>query len=147
MSLTFCFILAMAGHYAQCGQIGELFSAKIPEKNSDSEEYLLNSVTSSPRGLMKPNLRGLLVRVTLQFAKSRLEQIVEDLQTLSEMRIVIDTVDLRRAAFDFNCPVSLEVEDVPFCTALRLLLKPLDLDYSITPDAIVITTPPPPYRK
>ena len=54
--------------------------------------------------------------------------------------IYVDPVGLQEAEKTMQSPVVMELENVPIRTALRLMLRQLDLDYAVEDGILIIST-------
>lgn len=78
--------------------------------------------------------------VMLQFTEAPLSEIMDYLETLREIPIVIDHRALDNLGLTPDTPVNCDLKGISLRSALVLLLSPLDLDYVIHHEVLMITT-------
>ena len=82
---------------------------------------------------------ALRLPVTFEFQDTPLADVVAFLQDYTDVNVVLDPVGLAAASVDTDTPVSLTLRDVSLEPALRFLLHPLDLTFSVVDDVLMIT--------
>jgi hypothetical protein len=85
-------------------------------------------------------LNGPLNSLGLEFTDQPLVQVVEFLQVEYKIPIMIDKVALDEIGVGADEQVTVEIQGVSFAAGLRLMLRPLDLTYTIRDEALLITT-------
>lgn len=78
--------------------------------------------------------------ITLEFTEAPLSDIVDYLESLRGIQIVIDHAALDNVGLGPDTPISCRVEGISLRSALALVLSPLDLDYVIHHEVLMITT-------
>jgi type II secretory pathway component GspD/PulD (secretin) len=76
----------------------------------------------------------------LEFTDTPLEQVVQQLQDEFGLPIQIDTVAVEQIGVDAQKPVSTRLSNISVRSALRLVLKPLQLTYIIEHEVLMITS-------
>jgi hypothetical protein len=84
--------------------------------------------------------QALAASTNVEFIETPLNQAVDYLKDLHGIEIQLDTRALERAAMSSEEPVTAQMRGVSLQTALRLLLRPLDLTYVVDDDVLLITT-------
>lgn len=84
--------------------------------------------------------RQLQTSTKIEFIETPLQEAVAYLQDLHGIVIQLDHKALEEAALFADVPVTLAVDNVSLRTALRLLLRPLDLTYVVEDEVLMITT-------
>ena len=77
---------------------------------------------------------------TVEFIDTPLADIVHYLRDLHRFPIVLDTAALEAAGVDTDEPITLNLKGVSLRSVLRLMLRPLGLDYVIRDEVMQITT-------
>lgn len=87
-------------------------------------------------------IRAALDEVTeLEFAETPLGDIVSYLKDRHGIEIQLDTKSLDEIGGGSDTPVTIQVRGVTLRSALRLLLRQLDLTYTVQDEVLLITTP------
>ena len=76
----------------------------------------------------------------LEFVETPLNDVVEYLKDLHKVEIQLDEKAIKRAGISLDTPVTVTFKGVSLQSALRLLLRQLDLDYAIRDEVLFITT-------
>jgi len=79
--------------------------------------------------------------VTINFEKQSITEAVSFLENYTGLNIEIDPKALAEEGFTPDTPVSLSVNKIKLRKALELLLRPLNLTYTIDDEVILITSP------
>ncbi len=79
-------------------------------------------------------------RTELAFTDTPLTDALDFLRDVHQITILIDTAALQDEGVDPNSPVNLELSGITFRSALRLLLRPLQLTYVIEDEVLKVTT-------
>lgn len=79
--------------------------------------------------------------ITLELTETPLGDVAAFIRDLAKINIEIDKRALEDIGLDEETPVTLKVRKISLRSALRLMLKPLDLTYVVRENALVITTP------
>ena len=79
--------------------------------------------------------------VTLEFVDTPLSEVVQFLRDYVFLNVVLDRAELAAAGISTDHPVTIDVQQVPFESALRVLLKQVGLAYSIQDGMVIITRP------
>ncbi|PQO42136.1 hypothetical protein [Blastopirellula marina] len=77
----------------------------------------------------------------IQFIDTPLEEVVGYLKQLHGIEIQIDNRALEDVALSSDIPVTRNIEGISLRSALRLMLKELDLTYIVANEVLMITTP------
>lgn len=80
-------------------------------------------------------------KVTLNFRKTPLDEVVKSLKDTYGIEIPLDKRALDGVGLRLDTPVTIAVRQISLGAALRVMLRPLDLTYSIRNEALLITTP------
>lgn len=97
--------------------------------------------TLAPVSPAEEKIRKSLTRpITVDFRETPLDQITKFVQDFAGINVVLDQVGLDEAGVDSEEPVSLQLEDIPLKSALKLMLGPLELAYLIKDDVLLITS-------
>jgi hypothetical protein len=86
-------------------------------------------------------LAGPLKEVGLEFQEERLESVINVLQADYDLPIQLDMPALEDVGLSHEEPVSISVRNVSLRSALRLMLKQLQLTYVVADEVLIITTP------
>jgi len=97
--------------------------------------------TDSAAARIEKALRDRLKSNGLDFAETPLEQVIAVLQDDYGIPIKLDTPALDEIGLGPDEPVSINVRDISLQSALRLMLKPLNVTYIIRNEVLIITTP------
>lgn len=84
--------------------------------------------------------RKLETPVSFHWKDTSLQQIIEDIKTLTNLNVVADTHALHEAGVCLSMPMSLSVDNVKLKSALNLVLTQAKLDYVIKDQVVQITT-------
>jgi len=122
-------LLAALRHVAK-----ETVEGKIPEPILFQESW--------PEPAAYQAIRDALDRkISLDFQETPLKDVVAHLREAARVNFVLNRKALGYLDFPEDIPVSIRVADVPLRSALRLMLRDLDLNYQIWYEVILITTP------
>jgi type II secretory pathway component GspD/PulD (secretin) len=80
-------------------------------------------------------------RISMNMDKQPLSEAITFLQNYTGLNVVLDPKALSDEGLTSASPVSLVVNQIQLKTALKLLLRPLNLTYKIEDDVVVITSP------
>lgn len=94
---------------------------------------------SSGRGRVKP-LDALRQTSGCSFVETRLPDAIKFLADKHNVEIMIDARALGEVGLPQDVPVTLKLESVPLRSTIALLLRPLNLTWTIRGDALMITT-------
>jgi hypothetical protein len=86
-------------------------------------------------------LRGQLKSQGLDFSDTSLEEVVGYIQEEYDIPVQIDTTSLEEIGIDPQEPVTVRLHGISLRSALRLMLKHLQLTYVIYHEVLMITTP------
>jgi hypothetical protein len=93
-------------------------------------------------GPAEVRIRAALEEPTLfEFFETPLEEALNSIKERHGVEIVLDRKSLEDEAIDTATPVTLNLDGVTLKSALRLLLRDLDLTYMIENEVLLITTP------
>ena len=98
------------------------------------------SRTESVAGIEQA-LRSPLTRTGLDFTDAPLEEVVAFLQETYNVPVQLDTPALDEIGIGPDEPVSVNLHEISLRSALRLMLKQLQLTYIIRDEVLMITTP------
>jgi hypothetical protein len=94
-----------------------------------------------PSPAVEKVVKALATPTAMEFIETPLLDVVEYLKDLHQIGVQIDEKAFRQAKVSIEVPVTVNLKQVSLQSALRLMLRPLDLTYAVQDDAIVITTP------
>ena len=112
-----------------------------PAAESPPNCHCLGETDSQSVARINAALAGPLKEVGLEFQDEPLESVVNFLQDNYDVPIQIDVEALQDVGLSPDEPVTINVRNVTLKSALRLLLKPLQLTYVIANEVLIITTP------
>jgi uncharacterized membrane protein YgcG len=84
---------------------------------------------------------GKVMPVGLEFVETPLKEAIQFIQDQHNVPIVIDAKTLTDAGLTIDTPVTKSLKGITLRSALRLLLKDLDLTYVVRDEVLQITTP------
>jgi uncharacterized protein YfaS (alpha-2-macroglobulin family)/TolA-binding protein len=84
---------------------------------------------------------ALAATTDLQFVETPLADVVERVKRFHQIEIQVDQKALADMGIDPDTPVTRSLKDISLRTALRLMLRDLDLTYVIQDEVLLITTP------
>lgn len=97
--------------------------------------------TLAPVSPAEEKIRKALTRpITFDFRETPLDQITKFVQDFAGINVVLDQVGLDEAGVDSEEPISLQLDDIPLKSGLKLMLGPLELAYLIKDDVLLITS-------
>src|SRR5262249_32062689 len=76
----------------------------------------------------------------MEFSATPLEKAVDYLKSLHKIDILLDNKALEDAGYGSDTPVTLKLENVKLVSALRWLLRDMDLTYLIKDEVLLVTT-------
>lgn len=144
---------------AFAGEEDDPFRAASPPRHAESEKSLLAAAPKTGSVLenrqrcncidedsaavekIKLALHGYLAGAGLSYTDTPLDEVITDLQQRFAIPMRIDRAALEEVGVNAESPVTVELRDVSRQSALRLILKPLDLTYIIENEVLLITTP------
>jgi hypothetical protein len=85
--------------------------------------------------------KALLTRVTLDVEDAPLYDIVEQWARQLDINVLVDYKALNDVGIDPTTPVDCKVTNLPLRSALKCLLRPLDLTWIVQDGSLVVTTP------
>lgn len=135
-SLTACPPCALVIAQTQANQ-------RLIEKHyGDLMTPVRSPVAGKSPGLVGDSLAAELEKATrLEFVETPLTQVVAFLRDRHKLEITIDEKSLADVGVGLNVPITATLKDVRLCSALSLLLAPLDVVWQANQDGIRITTP------
>ena len=86
-------------------------------------------------------VRGLNSIISVQFKDSRLEDVIEFLQTYIGQPIVLDPLAMDEVGVKYDTPVTLKLKSITLRTVLKKILRDLGLTYVVKDEMIQVTTP------
>jgi type II secretory pathway component GspD/PulD (secretin)/tetratricopeptide (TPR) repeat protein len=84
--------------------------------------------------------RSLSRQISLHFHGSKLAEVVKHIATTADINVVLDNLGLEDEAVSTDTPVTIDVDGIMLKSALNLILKPLNLDYTIEDEVLKITS-------
>lgn len=84
--------------------------------------------------------KQLTMKVTLNYTRTPLSEVLKELSTNSGLNIVIDNSGLSEEGLTAEHPVTLSVKDVKLSTALEVILEPLRLCYQVQDEVLKINS-------
>jgi len=95
---------------------------------------------SSPSEAEQKIIEKLDEPITLEFMDTPLSDVIDFIREVTEVNIVVDRVALDDEGVTTDTPVTINVQNVPLRSALKLLLDPLNLTYLVRDDVLQITS-------
>ena len=86
-------------------------------------------------------LEALEEPASLKCVETPLLDVIDDLQARQAVHMFLDQRALDEVGIPADTPITLTVSDIPFRSALELMLGSLDLTWTIASDVLLITTP------
>lgn len=126
------FVLAVASSLA--------FSNDASAQFGGGDSPATYNVFVSGNGKIKSALAVPLKAQGLDFTEEPLENVVAFLRDEYELPIHLDEKELENVGITRDVPVTIQVTSVPLSSAIRLMLKPLQLAYVIRDGYLLITT-------
>jgi hypothetical protein len=105
---------------------------------------------TADRAKIKPNLRAaaeekinkaLASPTRLEFVETPLSDVIDFLKSYHGIEIQLDKKSLENKGIDSNTQITKSLQGISLASALRLLLRDLDLTYTIENEVLVITMP------
>ncbi len=84
---------------------------------------------------------GLQQPVTCEFVETPLADVVAFLRQAARLPIVIDARSLDDVGLGTDTPVTISLQEIPLRSALRIMLRELDLTFVVRDEVVLITTP------
>jgi hypothetical protein len=106
-------------------------------EKSDRRAKLLVQMTEKEKAI----IQALNSPVSVSFKGSRFEEVIKELERVSGQPILLDNPSLQEANVTYETPVTLELKNVTFRTALRKVLADNGLTYIIRDQTIQVMTP------
>lgn len=78
-------------------------------------------------------------RVSLQCRDQPLQEVMRHIATTGDLNIVLDPAGLDEAGVTAKTPVTIQADGVKLQSALRLILSPLNLDYKVADEVLMVT--------
>jgi hypothetical protein len=78
---------------------------------------------------------------SLQFTESPLSDVITYIKERHKIPIQLDTAALDTAGVTTDSPVTIDVEGISLKSAMRLMLKSIELTYTVRDEVLLITTP------
>jgi len=104
------------------------------------EKY--SSMSLAQRGAKEKEIEDALKSPTqLEFIETQLQDVVDFLKEYHNIEIQIDTRALEQVGIPTDTPITKNLKGVSLRSALRLMLRELDLTYVIEDEVLLITTP------
>jgi len=79
--------------------------------------------------------------VSIRYRNVALEDAIKDFAEKFDDNVLVDLRSLGDVGLDLNTPVTVRARELPAGTALRRMLRELDLDFRVDGEAVVIATP------
>ncbi len=86
-------------------------------------------------------LEALEEPASLNYVETPLRDVIDDLQARQAVHTFLDQRALDEVGIPADTPITFSLSDVPFRSALELMLGSLDLTWTIASDVLLITTP------
>ncbi len=93
-----------------------------------------------PTGAQLEYESALSALTQFSFNETPFEEVIGFVRDYHNIAVLIDTVDLGNQGIDPQVPVNLELHKVSLRSALKIMLEPLELGYTIERDVMVIKT-------
>ena len=84
--------------------------------------------------------QSLSKQVSLHFNKAKLGTVAKHIATVADINVVLDNLGLEDEAVSTDTPISIDVDGIMLKSALKLILRPLNLDYTIQDEVLKITS-------
>src|SRR5207237_373577 len=78
--------------------------------------------------------------ITMSFNDKPLKEVLSDLRTMHGVNIVPDMVALGEGLISLDQPMTMTLDDIPFKSALNLILRDAKLTYVVRDDVLQVTT-------
>jgi len=115
---------------------------QIEKHYGDLMTSVRSPVVGRSPGLVSDSVAAALEKTTrLEFFETPLNQVVDFLRDRSKLDIQVDEKSLADVGVALDVPITMKVKDVRLCSALSLLLAPLDLTWRANENRIQIMTP------
>ena len=85
--------------------------------------------------------KALAAKTSCEFVETPLRDVVDYLRELHKINIIIDKKALDDVGIGKDTTITARIANVSFCSALELILRPLDLSWTIHNEVLLITTP------
>lgn len=116
--------------------------AEVWQRLSARRQEKYKSMDLASRGPAERKiLEQLDAPTTLEFIETPLQDVIEYLKDLHDIEIQIDTKALDDVGIGSDTPITRNLKGVSLRSALRLMLRELDLTYMIENEVLLITTP------
>ena len=97
--------------------------------------------TLAPVSPAEERIRKALTKsITFDFRETPLSDVAKFVQDFAGINVIVDQEGLDEAGVDADEPVTLNLQDIPLKSSMKLLLGPLDLAYLIQDDVLLITS-------
>ncbi|MCS7238877.1 MAG: VWA domain-containing protein [Thermoguttaceae bacterium] len=116
--------------------------AEVWQEITHRRKARYSAVSLASEGVAERRINEELRRPTeMQFIDTPLSDAISVLKDRHQIEIQLDQKALRDAGIATDTPVTLDVKGISLRSALKLLLRPLDLSYVIQDEVLMITTP------
>ena len=77
---------------------------------------------------------------SINFVQTPLEEVMQTLSDQHDIPILVDRRSLEETGLDVDVPISISLKGVSLRSAMRLMLRPLNLTYAIGNEVLIVTT-------
>jgi hypothetical protein len=89
----------------------------------------------------KAIIEALQSPAALEFVDTPLKDVIDFLQDKYKIPILLDKKELESSCIGEDCPVTTNLKDIPLSSALTLVLGDLGVEWTVSCDVLLITTP------
>jgi general secretion pathway protein D len=112
------------------------------EELTISRERRFKDIENSIRSPKEMEIeRKLYEPITINFTETPLGDVVEFFQQFTGVNVFLDKAALAADGISSDRPITMKLVQIPFKSALKLILGQMDLEYTVENDVLVITTP------
>ena len=85
--------------------------------------------------------KALAAKTSCEFIETPLGDVVDFFREMHKINIIADKKALDDVGIGTDTPITARISGVSFCSALELILRPLDLSWTIHNEVLLVTTP------
>jgi len=94
-----------------------------------------------PEGVATEQIEKVLTRkISIRLRETSLEDFAKQLSDETKISVVLDHVELDNYGIPGDVPITKDLQNVSLRSALKLILKPLEMTYSINDEVLLLTT-------
>jgi hypothetical protein len=115
----------------------------VAAPNATSEDFCqcVGETNSESAARIEQALQGKLTSAGMDFSDAPLEEVASFIQETYNISLELDTPALEEIGIGPDEPISISLHGISLRSALRLMLKQLQLTYIIQDEVLIITTP------